>query len=366
MNPPPVFEEKKYLASMGIEDKGFKKYLITTFVIAAITLIGFCLKQTLDSATIGMFFLLGVVGIAFWFGRGPALTASILGILSWDYFIIPPYFSFAITTSDTWITLFVMLVVSLVISTLASLSRQAEGHRVIAENEKNRSALLSAVSHDLRTPLTAIVGASSGLMNDKGQLSQEERAQLAQSIYEEADRMNRLVQNLLDMTRLQSGALRLKKEWQSVEEVIGASLDRLKHRLEAYPFALRIQPHLPLVLMDALLIEQLLLNLLENALNHTPPGTRVELSAREDGEDIEIKISDRGPGLVPGEEKFIFEKFTRGSQSGQRGVGLGLSICRGIALAHSGKIKAANRQGGGASFTVILPIGGTPPTVPEE
>jgi two-component system sensor histidine kinase KdpD len=246
------------------------------------------------------------------------------------------------------------------------LSRQAEDHRISAENEKNRSALLSAVSHDLRTPLTAIQGAAGSLLANDKILTAVEKAQLSQSIYEESDRMNRLVQNLLDMTRLESGALHLKKEWQSVEELVGAALDLLKGRFSNHPLALKLEPGLPLVLMDGLLMEQLLLNLLENALNHTPPGTPIELSAQRSGENLELEVSDRGPGLLPGEENSIFEKFNRGSQPGKSGVGLGLSICRGIANAHGGIVSASIRPGGGASFLARLPIGGKAPDMKEE
>lgn len=245
-------------------------------------------------------------------------------------------------------------------------SGQAENHRISAENEKNRSALLSAVSHDLRTPLTAIQGAAGSLLANDQTLTPGERTQLSRSIYDESDRMNRLVQNLLDMTRLESGALQLKKEWQSVEELVGAALDLLKGRFSNHPFALKLEPGLPLVLVDGLLMEQLLMNLLENSLNHTPPGTPIELSAQRSGENLELEVTDRGPGLEPGEETSIFEKFARGSRAGKSGVGLGLSICRGIASAHGGVISASTRPGGGASFLAQLPIGGKAPDVKEE
>src|SRR5690242_20191328 len=136
-------------------------YFLSFLVVAAATIPGFLLRQALDSATICLFYLLGVVGISVWLGRGPAIMACFASVLALDYFVIPPYYSLAINHSESWMTLLVMLVVSLVISTLAAKSREGERHRVAAETEKNRSALLSAVSHDLRTPLTAIEGAAS-------------------------------------------------------------------------------------------------------------------------------------------------------------------------------------------------------------
>lgn len=186
------------------------------------------------------------------------------------------------------------------------------------------------------------------------------------SIYEEAERMNRLIQNLLDMTRLESGALNLRKDWNSVEEVVGTALDRLKHRANEHPVTLHLQPGMPLVSMDGLLVEQMMLNLLENAMNHTPPGTPITVDANTANGMLKLVVTDRGPGFEPGEEDTIFEKFTRGRQSGPRGVGLGLSICRGIAQAHGGTIRATRPSGGGARFTVSLPLEGDPPIVDEE
>jgi len=494
-----------------------KKYFLSFLVIALLTVPAFILRQALDTAAIAMFYLLALVGIAVWLGRGPAIMASFLGVLALDYFVNPPYFSFTITRFESWMTLFLMLVESLVISTLAArlkeqvdwaeeravfasllsdlgptldesegenlfvekveryLSRtvkgrawllladenrifkpgpasreegpgwepqaaqwclekgqktglghgpffnskflylplgapsrtlgvvvfdlhyhrktlaphhitrldsfvgqvssalernnlflQLEARRIDIENEKNRSALLSAVSHDLRTPLTAIKGAASSLMGDWILLNPKTRSQLSRMIYDEADRMNHLVQNLLDMTRLQATAPQLKKEWQSMEELVGAALDRLKARLADRAFSLELQPDLPLVLMDGLLVEHLLLNLLENALNHTPEGTPIRLSVEKSGEMVELKLSDLGPGIKLGEEKAIFEKFIKGYHGSHGGAGLGLSICRAIALAHGGTIEAQNRPEGGACFTVCLPTGGRPPAIQED
>ncbi len=346
--------------------KNLKEYIWSFSIVAAITLPGYWLRQTLDTATIAMFYLLTLMGIAIWLGRGPAIAASFLGVLALDYFITPPYFSFTVARPESWMTLLVMLVESLVISTLSTKSRQGEKHRIAAENEKNRSALLSSVSHDLKTPLTSIMGAACGLLEDKGMLSSVERTQLTQSIFDETERLNHLVQNLLDMTRLDAGALGPKKEWQSIEELVGVALARLKPRLFDHPLTLDFQDGLPLAFIDGLLVEQLLLNLLENSLNHTPSGTSIQLLVKASDMGLEVEVADRGPGLKPGEEKTIFEKFIRGYHSDGKDAGLGLSICLGIARAHGGDIIASNRSGGGASFKVFLPSNGTPPPVQEE
>ena len=344
----------------------WKRYFWGVGVVVILTLLGSLLRRSVDSSTLGMVFLLGVVGISYWWGRGPALVSSLLGVLLLDFFAIPPYYTLAVTNPQSWITLTVMLVVSLVISALATKSRQSEKHRISAENEKNRNALLSEVSHDLKTPLTGILGAASGLLEDRGTLSGEERLQLTRSIYDEADRLRHLVQNLLDMTRLEAGVLEPKKEWQSLEELVGVAVNHLQARLADHPLEVRMKPDLELAFVDGILVEQLLINLLENAVNHTPGGTPIQMAVTEMGGRVVLEVADRGGGLAPGEEKTIFEKFTQGSRGGGKGSGLGLSICRAIALAHGGGIQASNREGGGALFKVWLPTGGRPPSLQEE
>lgn len=244
---------------------------------------------------------------------------------------------------------------------------EAQKARLQTESERLRNSLLSAVSHDLRTPLAAIAGASSALVDADGRLTPEARRELAESIYEESGRLNRLVANLLDMTRLEASALSVRKEWQPLEEVVGAVLHRLGPRLQQHDLVARIDRRLPLVPLDALLIQQVLVNLIENALKYTPPGTTVELSARAEGDHVVVELTDHGPGIPAGDEQKIFEKFYRRSSAGSpSGVGLGLAICRGIVELHGGKIEAHNRPGGGAVFRFTLPLEGQPPAIPAE
>jgi two-component system sensor histidine kinase KdpD len=247
------------------------------------------------------------------------------------------------------------------------LAEAAERARTQAEAERTRSALLSSVSHDLRTPLAAITGAASGLRDDAGQLPESTRRELAETISEEAQRLNRLIGDLLDMTRLESGAMRARKAWHSLEEVVGAALVRLESRLGDRPVRLSIPDDLPLVPLDDVLFEQVVGNLVENAHKYALPGQPIEISAAIEGDWLRFQVADRGPGLAPGEEQRVFEKFYRGPAGmRQPGVGLGLAICRGIVEAHGGRIEAANRPGGGAVFTVRLPLGGEPPAVEDE
>jgi two-component system sensor histidine kinase KdpD len=250
----------------------------------------------------------------------------------------------------------------------AQLAEQAERTHVLVESERTRSLLLSSVSHDLRTPLSVITGATSSLLAEGAPLSAPLRRELVETIAEEAQRLNRLVGNLLDMTRLESGAMPVRREWHSLEEVVGAALGRLESRLEGREFAVRLAPGLPLVLIDDVLIEQVLFNLVENALKYTPAGGPIEIGATLADGVLRIEVADRGPGLPPGQEESVFEKFYRGRREGDpSGVGLGLSICRGIVESHGGAISGENREGGGAVFRVMLPQREQPPAVmPEE
>ena len=465
-----------------------------------------------------MVYLLGVIIVATRHGRGPSLLASVLSVAAFDFFFVPPYFTFAVSDSQYLVTFAVMLVVALVISSLAvriraqaesarererrmaalyAMSRELAGARgvrelrevavrhiaevfrtqvvmllpqpdgrlapddaaefpmdaselavgqwvhehgqvagqgtdtlpgasalylpltgsrgsvgvlglrpqdprplqapeqlhqleafasqtalaierarlaedgeraqVRAETERLRNSLLSSVSHDLRTPLASITGAASTLLEDEARLDARTRRDLLETLHEEADRLNRLVQNLLEMTRLESGALQVQTEWHPVEEVVGAALGRFGKALAQRPVTTRVPPELPLVPMDDVLIEQVLINLIDNALKYTPAESPIEVTAEDAGGAVLIEVADRGPGLPPGEERRIFEKFHR-TEGGPtvRGAGLGLAICRGIVQAHGGRIWAENRPGGGVTIRFTLPVKEAPPILTEN
>jgi two-component system sensor histidine kinase KdpD len=266
------------------------------------------------------------------------------------------------------------------------LAGEAEAAHRRAEREEVLSSLLSSVSHDLRTPLAAMTGAASTLLEHE--TTADVRRDLLQTIFEEADRMNRLVGNLLDMTRLETGGLRLHKEWTPLEELIGAALNRLDALLRGRDVRVRLPADLPLLPVDNPLIVQAFVNLLENAAKYTPTGGPIEIDARAvpradaagqglstDPEgastlhagSVEVAVSDRGPGLPSGTEERIFDKFFRARSEGSPpGTGLGLAIVRGIVKAHGGSIVAENRPGGGTVFRMVLPLDGLPPVVPAE
>ncbi|MEW6586203.1 MAG: sensor histidine kinase KdpD [Nitrospirota bacterium] len=239
------------------------------------------------------------------------------------------------------------------------LAEEAQNALLKAETETLRNTLLSSVSHDLRTPLAAITGAASTLLQPDIAFDKYHRKELLKTMYEEAEHLNEIIRNILDITRLESGAIVVRKEWQSIEEIVGAVLERFSQKLGDHPLSVDLQSDLPLVPFDALLIEQVLGNLLDNAVKYTPRETPLRLSAMLKGDNLLVELADRGPGIPPGEEGRIFEKFVRGSAA-KGGIGLGLAICNAIITAHGGTIWAENRPGGGAAFRFTLPVGGKP------
>jgi len=248
-----------------------------------------------------------------------------------------------------------------------NLAAEAQSAKLQAETERMRSALLASVSHDLRTPLAAIGGAAATLIRTGSALPEASRAELLRSIDDEAQRLNRFVANLLDMTRLEAGAITVRREWQPVEEVVGAALAQVESTLAGREVVTRVPAALPMVRLDAALVVQALVNLLENAVKHTPPGSPIEVGVRLEGGSVVLEVSDRGPGIKAGEERRVFDKFYRlNDRGGQAGAGLGLAICKAVAEVHGGTAVAGNRPGGGAVFALRLPAGGDPPEMPPE
>ncbi len=245
------------------------------------------------------------------------------------------------------------------------LGQAAQSALLKAETESLRNTLLSSISHDLRTPLSAITGAATTLLQKDVTIDQQNSLELLKTIQEEAEHLNRIIKNVLDMTRLESGAIKINKEWQPLNEIVGVALDRLGDRLKDHPVNVKLQGNLPLIPFDALLLEQVFMNLFDNAIKYSPPGAPLELSASESFYTVTVELADHGPGIPAGDEERIFEKFVRGRGAGG-GVGLGLAICRTIINAHGGKIWAENHEGGGAVIRFTLPAAGLPPAPNQE
>jgi len=490
-------------------------YLWSTLTCAFVTLAVAPLQPLLDGANIVMVFLLAVVGVALRFGRGPAVLASLLTVGSFDFFYVPPRFSFSVGDAQYLLTFAVMLVVALVIGQLtaglkfqARVARSREervgalyamsrdlsgalmpeqiaeiaarfiksefaapaalmvadaqdrltgavpsegqpqgmdtgvaqwafdhderaGHgtqtlaaapvlyvplkapmrmrgvlaiatanagrlagpeqrrlldtcasllaislervhyvdvarsvTVQMESERLRNSLLAAISHDLRTPLAALVGMAESLAAMKLPSASAE-LDTARRMKDAALRMNSLVSNMLDMARLQSGPVQLNRQWQPLEEVVGSALKAMSGALDQRPVDVALARDLPLVDIDAVLFERVLCNLLENAAKYTPPASPIRIRATAAGDHVVVTVDDDGPGLPKGKEEAIFDMFERGrKESPTPGVGLGLAICRAIVEAHGGSIRGETRAPGGARFTIALPRG-TPPGLEE-
>ena len=247
----------------------------------------------------------------------------------------------------------------------ARLAEERTEARIRAEHEQLKNTLLSSVSHDLRTPLGTITGATTSLLEPGPEARPEDQRQLLLSIHQESRRLERLVNNLLELTKLESGQVRVNKEWVPLEEVVGSAVGRFEEQLGDRALALDVaEAWVPL---DPVLIEQVLLNLLDNALKFSPAGSALAIRGWVEAGQAHLSVADQGPGFRGGEEARVFDKLYRGSLSGlASGAGLGLAICRGIALAHGGSIQAATGPQGGARVTLSLPIEGVPPSLPLE
>jgi two-component system sensor histidine kinase KdpD len=329
--------------------------------------------------------LLVILALASWRGLYPALLASVAAFLSFDFFFVPPVYSLLINKFDDILTLIVFLVTAILTSRLASaLRRRAEQAyqreqemrllyelvqatkqtdvqmKVLQQTDVLRAALLSSVSHDLRTPLSTIKASATSLLQKEIDWDEEGRQGFVHAIVRETDRLNSLVENLLDMSRIEAGELRLEKVWYPLDELILDVLDRMQGQLQGRDVQRHIPPNLPPVEMDSVLIDQVVTNLIENAIHHTPPDSPLDVSIQLQEKYVQVCVADRGPGISAAEQEHIFDKFYRmlnhAQTSHRRRSGLGLSICRGLVEAHGGEIWVQSQAGGGACFCFTLPL----------
>lgn len=352
----------EYLSALGV-------VLLSTFAAFAIQSLDRCLSHPVHSANIAMPFLLGVVICAINFHRWPALWGVILSVVSFDFFFVPPIFGLIPDDPDYLLVIFVFFVVALIVNELSFRSRLHE--RLLGEaqsaiqSEKIKNTILRSVSHDLRSPLAAIMGAASSLTEAANAgVSQEECAELAQSIFKEGKRLERQVTNLLEMTSLESGGIVLQKDWQSSEEVVGSALSALETSLGDKQIDIDIDPKLPLVFVDGVLIEKIFINLIENSLKYAPDSDYGIRIWKGDG-TLEAEVSNNGPPIPEGEEKRIFQKFYRSSKETD-GAGLGLAICQTILILHDGKIWAESGLTQGVKMRFSIPMSGVQPQMDAE
>jgi two-component system, OmpR family, sensor histidine kinase KdpD len=346
-------------------------YACATAAVLACTIIGLAMISRFDIVNIAMVYLLAVVVIALCFSRGASIFCSVLCVAAFDIVFVPPQGTFTVDDIQYLLTFAIMLAVALVISGLMENRRRQTDARAAlaleAETERIRSALLASLSHDLRTPLAVLTGASSSLAESGERMPPAERAALARSLYDQARDMSERVAKVLQMTRLETGAIQLERDWEAIPEMVGAALSRLSEKLSRHRVMVDIPDNLPLVRADASLLDQVLTNLLENAARHTPEGTLIRVRAERRGDEIVISVEDFGVGIDDRHVERVFAKFEHGAGT-RGGVGLGLAICRAIVKLHEGRIWAERLAGGGTAFRFALAAEDAPrpPAEPES
>ena len=337
---------------------------MSAVAVAAVTGAVFGLKQAAPVLSLGVLYLFAVLPIAVFYGLGWALAVSIASMLAFNYFFLPPLHTLALTDSGNWVALAVFVVTSVVVSELATRARRrsfvAAEADALRRSDAAKTAVLHAVSHDLRSPLTAIRVAAGGLESGTLALDADDRAALLETIRLETARLERLVANLLDLSRLEAGVAPAHRELWPVDELVSRSLEALG--ADAARIEVSLDGEAPLVSVDATQLERVLVNVLENALRFSSPADPVELVVSSTGDDVLVTIADRGPGLDPESLERIFEPFEHGRTGGE-GTGLGLAIARGFAEANGCRLRAEPRPGSGASFTLALPSAAARPTL---
>jgi K+-sensing histidine kinase KdpD len=357
-----------------------RAFLFATAAVGAAVLLGFALQRLLPVASLALVFVCAVVLVAVRSRKAVAVYAALLSSLAYNFFFTEPRWTLHIAQPADIAAVVAFLVAALAVGELAArhVAQAAERTRLVAsleaarlegETEKLRTALLSSVSHDLRSPLAAVIGAASSLTAYGDRLSEGERRELLDSIRGESERLDRYIQNLLDMTRLGSGPIKLRRGWIGLDELIASAVGRLHKLFPAVEVVVEIEPGLPPLHVHAALIEQAAFNVLENAAKFSPAGEPIHVRARRgEGERLALDVTDRGPGIPAAERAKVFDLFytaARGDRA-PHGSGLGLTIVRGMIGAHGGRVEALPGDDGvGTTIRVTLPLP-APPATPEE
>jgi two-component system sensor histidine kinase KdpD len=334
--------------------------LALSAVAATLVVVGLLHSTVVDLPAAILLYLVPIVLAASRWGRGPAITAVVAAILGHDLLFVDPRGTFSIARADEALGLVLLLFVALVTAQLADGARRgAETAREAAiarRSDELKTALLRAVTHNLRTPLASIKAAVSGLRQPEATFAEEDRAELLAEIEEEADRLDRLVTNLLDASRLEAGGVTVSRYPQDLAELIASVVDRIQSRVAGRQVTLDIPDELPPVSCDYTQIDQVVTNLLENAVIHTPPGTTVVARAQREDGAVRVEILDSGPGIPSADRDRMFRPFERG-RTRAAGTGLGLTIARGFVEAHGGKLWLEDRGSeAGSRFVFTLPL----------
>jgi two-component system sensor histidine kinase KdpD len=340
---------------------GLLQYGLVVAVMLLVSVLNIVLNPIVGVHATALIYLLAVVLLGLFVQRGPILLAASLSAVVWDYFFLPPVFAFRVSHFEDALLLVMYFIVAIILGQLTTRIRaQQEAERkaqLIAESERLGKSLLDSVTHEIRTPIAAIKSATGNLLQFQDvPLSGSQKAMVAE-IHEAIERLNRLVGNVLDVTRLDSGHLSAKISACDVRDLIQVVAKETKKELAEHPLTIEISPNVPLVApMDFVLTQQALMTLLSNAAFHTPPGTAVSLRVSREAEELMFEVSDRGPGIAQESLPRVFEKFYRAPNARAGGTGLGLSVAKGIVEAQNGRVEAKNASKGGAVFTIRLPL----------
>ncbi|MBK9143658.1 MAG: PAS domain-containing sensor histidine kinase [Candidatus Melainabacteria bacterium] len=338
---------------------GLGVVFLSTCIATLVQIIGLEMQSEVYSSNLIIIYLMGVLVVSCYSGRAGALASAVTSVAAFDFFFVDPRFSLVPRDKEYVVVVVVMLAAALLVNELAmrarANARKAEDARIEAESEKLKNILLRSISHDLKSPLASIIGAASLLTGDDPEvLSQEQREELLASIASESSRLDRVVTNILEITRLESGGLILNREWHMIEEIVGSALAGMGARLSEQDVVLDLAPDLPLVYVDSMLLGQVLVNILDNCLKYAPDSI-YRLQAWREGDRLLLEVRNEGEPIDKDKEELVFQKFYR-KDGDTRGAGLGLAICRSILTLHEGRIWVVPGIEDGVTIRLALPV----------
>ena len=338
----------------------FKQVLVSNLSVVLVALICYASLNYIGYHSVALLLLATVSVLSIFFTIYPVLSAAAMSAIIWDFFFIPPHFTLHITNSEDALLLLMYFVIALTSGILTSKVRELEKQEFLKEERSHTlrlyKTLFDSISHELRTPIATIVGASDNLLQKDVKIAEKDKLELVDQISVAAFRLNRLIDNLLNMQRVESGMLEIKPDWCEVNELINSPINRLKSELVGHNVEVNIQPEMPIVRIDFGLIEQSVFNLLHNEVLYTQPDSTISINASYDGKNLIITIADDGKGFSEEELKLLFTKFYRIAVNKTGGTGLGLSIVKGFVEAHNGTVKVENNTPNGAKFTIVIPV----------
>lgn len=336
-----------------------RQYLYSLLLLFMTASACFFFSAYIDYRVVAFVLLLVVSLSAVLFDILPVLLTAVLSALTWNFFFIPPHFTFLIDKTEDVVLFLMYFVIALVNAALTYKIKQVQKESLAKEEKANTiklyNTLLNSLSHELRTPIATIVGATDNLQNFNGKLSDTNRYELIREISKASFRLNQQVENLLNMSRLESGFIQSKKDWCDVNELIYETVARVEENVEGKKINIQVDPAIPLFKLDKGMMEQVVYNLLYNACTYTQAHAAISITARCYADALEIVVEDNGPGFPEGEIRNVFDKFYRLKNAKAGGTGLGLSIVKGFTEAQNGVVDLKNKDTGGAKFTVNIP-----------